>query len=164
MATPVPSRRAAKIINCTVDHFLIHGRTELDASGRARRFRASSLQGGTDSLRARKNSLLRCVGNLYATHCIRRGFRDGCSKKTAESAKFPAFFPATREFGTLGDCRIDPRRAAGDPDCREAGHARNTGIMLAARGIFSAPPRRNLIVGFAPSAVGERAQKSGQLA
>src|SRR5271156_2591610 len=31
------------------------------------------------------------------------------SRKEAESTKFPAFFPTTREFGTPNDCRIEFR-------------------------------------------------------
>jgi hypothetical protein len=84
----------------------------------ADRFRANSLlrsKDGTNSLLARNNSLLRCVGNSSANHCIRRCFRDGFSQKTAESAKFPAFFPATREFWPSGYCKIDPRQAAEEP-------------------------------------------------
>ena len=72
-------------------------------------------QSRTNSLLAQNNSLLACVGNYLASYCINGCLRDRFSQKAAESAKFPAFFPATREFGAPGDCRIDPRRAAKEP-------------------------------------------------
>jgi hypothetical protein len=37
-------------------------------------------------------------------------FETDFPKKTAESEKFPAFFPATREFATEANRRIIPRR------------------------------------------------------
>src|SRR5277367_2841566 len=91
---------------------------KFDASGRTDRFRANSLQFpalGINSQRWQKNSLLVCVGNLLANPCIRGCFRDGFTQKAAQSAKFPAFFAATRELGTSRDYRIDPRQAAEDP-------------------------------------------------
>ena len=50
-----------------------------------------------NSLLSRIDSLLARVGNSSANSWIRRCFRDGFSQKTAKLAKFPAFFPATRE-------------------------------------------------------------------
>src|SRR5271170_6056816 len=43
------------------------------------------------------------IGNLFRSYWIRRCFRDGFSQKTVDSAKFPAFFPATRQLPTSGD-------------------------------------------------------------
>ena len=70
--------------------------------------------------KGRTNSLLAGVENYLASYCINGCLRDRFSQKVAESAKFPAFFPATREFSVPGDCRIDSRRAAEEPT-RHAG-------------------------------------------
>src|SRR5271163_4985672 len=73
------------------------------------------------------------------------------SKKTAESGKFPAFFPATGEFATEVNRRIVPRRrlrtgrgcrailAAGPPapvglSCRRQGAAMFANVLIANRG------------------------------
>src|SRR5277367_4347196 len=40
---------------------------------------------------------------------MRRCFRDGFSQKGANSTKFPAFFPTTREFWPSRDCEISIR-------------------------------------------------------
>src|SRR5277367_808005 len=46
------------------------------------------------------------VGNFLANNWIRRCFRDRFRGKAADSAKFPAFFRATREFATQSDRSI----------------------------------------------------------
>ena len=63
-------------------------------------FSCRGRKGGNNSLRARKNSLRRRAGNFLAGYWSHRDFRDGFRGKAAESAIFPAFFPATRELST----------------------------------------------------------------
>src|SRR5277367_2587583 len=72
---------------------------------------------------------------------MRRCFRDGFSQKGANSAKFPAFFPTTREFWPSRDCEISihgkpPRRLPSS-----AGHARKARIKLANPGGHGAARR-----------------------
>src|ERR1700691_4116744 len=68
----------------------------------SRRIPCSGSKYRINSLLGRIDSLLACIGNLLANYWIRRSFRAGCLQKTAESAKFPAFFPANREYITPG--------------------------------------------------------------
>src|SRR5271163_3138217 len=82
-----------------------------------------------NSLRWQKYSLLVCVGNSSANTRIRTCFQDGCSQKAAESAKFPAFFPATREFGTSGYREFFRRQAAKGAGSRERGMLEKHGIL-----------------------------------
>src|SRR5271163_612251 len=56
--------------------------------------------------KGRNNSLRSHVGNFLANNWIRRCFRDRFRGKAADSAKFPAFFRATREFATQSDRSI----------------------------------------------------------
>src|SRR5271169_7197183 len=49
------------------------------------------------SLLSRINSLFCLLGNLFVSNWIPSRFRDGFSQKAPESAKFPVFFPVSRE-------------------------------------------------------------------
>src|SRR5271170_4153007 len=104
-----------------VDYFLIHYSNNLSiwrVWGAWLDFAPNSLLGRSDSLLARINSLLGRVGNSAANYCIRECFSDGTSRKKAESLKFPALFPARREFDTPRDCELDPRPSRQGADRR----------------------------------------------
>jgi len=112
-----------------VDYILIHEKLRFSEIGLRRDTRIDfapipccGRKGGIDSLLARINSLLVCVGNLLANYWIRRCFRDGFSQKPADSAKFPAFFPATRESGAPGDRESDCARKAKSSPAVEGGN------------------------------------------
>src|SRR5271163_3981374 len=54
------------------------------------------------------------------------------SRKKAESPKFPAFFPARREFDMPGGCELDPRPSRQGADRWGTEHAQNTHTGVAA--------------------------------
>jgi hypothetical protein len=87
-----------------------------------------------------KAELIPCARELIPCSCLantwnRRRFRDKFSQKTAESEKFPAFFPAIRELYVPRDRGVYPIAGRQGADYRETGHARKTRIMLATAGI-----------------------------
>src|SRR5271163_2166968 len=62
--------------------------------------------------------------------------------KRAESPKFPAFFPASREFATLYDCALDPRPSRQGADRWGTEHARNTHTRLGPRNLLRASAQK----------------------
>jgi hypothetical protein len=100
----------------------------------SRRIPCSGSKCRINSLLGRIDSLLACVGNLLANCWIRRSFRAGCLHKTAEPAKFPAFFPATREYITPGGRESIRGKTLEGRLGGNGGHARKTRIILSAGG------------------------------
>src|SRR5271167_3138720 len=87
-----------------------------------RRIPCSGPKAGINSLLAQNNSLLVRGWNLSRSYWIRRCFRDGLSRKAAESAEFPAFFPATRELCTSVDSEFIRGKPPSTADRQGFGH------------------------------------------
>jgi len=155
-----------------VDYILIHEKLRFSEIGLRRDTRIDfapipccGRKGGIDSLLARINSLLVCVGNLLANYWIRRCFRDGFSQKPVESPKFPAFFSAARECITSEDRESIRDEPLKEPTVRGTRHVRKTRNIFAAAGIQEAttlqgspaPRRFRRLAGLRPSILSSRA-------
>src|SRR5271170_2793879 len=79
----------------------------------SRQIPCSGRKGAINSLLARNNFPARLHRESSSQIAeFAEVFETDFRKRRLISAKFPAFFPATREFWPPGDCRIDRRRAA----------------------------------------------------
>ena len=101
-------------------------------------FAPNSLLRSNNSLLAQNNSLLVRVGNLSRSYWICGCFRDGFSRREAESAKFPAFFPATRELCTSDDRELIGGKPPRTADRQGLGTLGKTRIMLGTASIQDA--------------------------